>query len=109
AGEGQSKVTQVLLDDVDYYFAGNDGVAFTPDGRRALVTSSEADIVSILDTARLTRRLQQVPAEELANRLDSALTFVVARLGTGHNPTSLAVSPDGRWAYVANRLDDSVT
>ena len=66
AGEGQSKVTQVLLDDIDYYFAGNDGVAFTPDGRRALVTSSDADIVSILDTARLARRLQQVPAEELA-------------------------------------------
>jgi YVTN family beta-propeller protein len=109
AGEGQSKVTQVLLDDVDYYFAGNDGVAFTPDGRRALVTSSDADIVSILDTIRLARRLQQVPAEELANRLDSAVTFVVKRLPTGHNPTSVAVSPDSRWAYIANRLDDSVT
>jgi YVTN family beta-propeller protein len=108
-GEAESKVTQVLLDDIDYYFAGNDGVAFTPDGRRAVVTSAEADTVSILDTAQLTRRLQQVPAEELANRLDSALAFVVARLGTGHNPTSVAVSPDGRWAYVANRLDDSVT
>ncbi len=109
AGERQSKVTQVLLDDVDYYFAGNDGVAFTPDGRRALVTSSDADIVSILDTIRLARRLQQVPAEELANRLDSAVTFVVKRLPTGHNPTSVAVSPDSRWAYIANRLDDSVT
>jgi YVTN family beta-propeller protein len=109
AGGGQSKVTQVLLDDVDYYFAANDGVAFTPDGHRALVTSSDADIVSILDTLRLARRLQQVPAEELANRLDSAVTFVVKRLPTGHNPTSVAVSPDSRWAYVANRLDDSLT
>ncbi len=108
-GEAESKVAQVLLDDIDYYLAGNDGIAFTPDGHRAVVTSAEADIVSILDTARLTRRLQQVPAEELANRLDSALTFVIARLGTGHNPTSVAVSPDGRWAYVANRLDDSLT
>jgi YVTN family beta-propeller protein len=108
-GEGQSKVTQVLLDDIDYYFAGNDGVAFTPDGRRAAVTSSDADTVSILDTAKLARRLQQGPAEELADRLDSAATFVVARLGTGHNPTSVVTSPDSRWAYVANRLDDSLT
>jgi len=108
-GEAQSKVTQVVLDDIDYYFATNAGVAFSPDGRRALITSSDADFVSILDHARLAQRLRQVPSEELANRLDSAATFVVKRLPTGHNPTSVAVSPDSRWAYVANRLDDSVT
>jgi len=108
-GEAQSKVTQVVLDDIDYYFATNAGVAFTPDGRRALVTASDADIVSILDTQRLAQRLRQFPAEELANRLDSAATFVVERLPTGHNPTSVAVSPDSRWAYIANRLDDSLT
>ncbi len=108
-GEAPSKVTQVVLDDIDYYFATNAGVAFTPDGRRALVTASDAVIVSILDTARLAQRLRQVPAEELANRLDSAATFVVKRLPTGHNPTSVVVSPDSRWAYIANRLDDSIT
>ena len=108
-GEGQSKVTQVVLDDIDYYFSTNAGVAFSPDGRHAVVTSADADIVSILDTARLARRLRQVPAEELADRLDSAATFVIKRLPTGHNPTSVAVSPDSRWAYVANRLDDSLT
>jgi YVTN family beta-propeller protein len=108
-GEAQSKVTQVVLDDIDYYFATNAGAAFSPDGRSALVTSSDADIVSILDTARLAQRLRQVPAAELAVRLDSAATFVVKRLPTGHNPTSVAVSPDSRWAYVTNRLDDSVT
>jgi YVTN family beta-propeller protein len=108
-GEAESKVTQVVLDDIDYYFATNAGVAFSPDGRRALVTSSDADVVSILDTARLAERLRQVPAEVIANRLDSAATFVVKRLPTGHNPTSVVVSPDSRWAYVTNRLDDSVT
>jgi YVTN family beta-propeller protein len=108
-GEGQSKVTQLLLDDIDYYFAGNDGVAFTPDGHYALVTSSDADIVSIMDTTRLARRLQQLPTGELANRLDSAVTFVERRLPTGHNPTSVAISPNSRWAYIANRLDDTLT
>jgi YVTN family beta-propeller protein len=108
-GGAPSKVTQVVLDDIDYYFATNAGVAFTPDGRRALVTSSDADIVSILDTARLAQRLRQVPAEELANRLDSAAAIVVKRLPTGHNPTSVVVSRDSRWAYISNRLDDSLT
>ncbi len=108
-GEVQSKVTQVVLDDIDYYFATNAGAAFSPDGRRALVTSSDADTVSIVDTALLAKRLRQIPAAELAVRLDSAATFVTRRLPTGHNPTSVVVSPDSRWAYVTNRLADSVT
>jgi YVTN family beta-propeller protein len=108
-GEAQSQVTQVVMDDIDYYFATNSGVAFSPDGRRAVVTSADADTVSILDTARFAQRLRQVPAEELATRLDSAATFVVKRLAAGHNPTAVAISPDNHWAYVTNRLDDSVT
>lgn len=105
----ESKVTQILLDDIDYYFAGNDGVAFTPDGKHVLVTSADAGVVSILNTARLARQLRQAPAAELANRLDSAATFVEARLPTGHDPTSVAISPDSRWAYVSNRLDDTIS
>jgi len=104
-----SGVTEVLLDDIDYYYAGSYGAAFTPDGSVALVTSTEARVVSLIDTARLQRRLRQIPAAELANRLDSAQTFVVRRLPTGHDPRAIAVSPDGRYAYIANRLDDSLT
>jgi YVTN family beta-propeller protein len=104
-----SRVFQVLLDDIDYYYAGGYGVAFTPDGRYALVTAAESDVVSMVDTARLARRLRQVPADELPNRLDSAQSFVVRRLPTGHNPHAVAVSPDGRFAYIANRLDDTVS
>ncbi len=106
---GKSQVTEVLLDDIDYYFAGNEGVAFTPDGRQALVTAAQANVVSVVDTVRLARRLREAPAEELADRLDSAQTFVAYRLPTGHSPTSVEVAPDGRVAYIANRLDDSLT
>ncbi|HZO99500.1 MAG TPA: hypothetical protein VFD30_04330 [Terriglobia bacterium] len=109
SGKGTSEVSQVLLDDIDYYYAGGYGVAFTPNGRYALISSSEASTLTIIDTAKLARRLRQVPANELPNRLDSARTFVVKRLETGHDPRSIAISPDGRFAYVPNRLDDSVT
>jgi len=94
---------------MDYYYAGADGAVFTPDGRYALVTSAEANIVSVIDTARLEQRLREVPAEELPNRLDSAQEFVIRRLPTGSNPTAVVVSPDGQLAYIANRLDDSLT
>ena len=103
------QVTEVLIDDIDYYYAGAYGAAFTPDGSVALVTSAEARVVSLIDTARLQKRLRQVPAGQLANRLDSAQTFVTRRLSTGEDPQSIVVSPDGRYAYIANRLDDSVT
>lgn len=104
-----STARQLLIDDVDQYFAGADGIAFTPDGRLALVTSSEANIVSIIDTARLRQRANALKPAELANRLDSARTFVIRRLQTGINPNSVVVSSDGSRAYVANRLEDSIT
>lgn len=105
----RDEVTQVLLDDIDYYYAGTNGVAFTPDGRYALVVSSEADIVSIIDTSKLEKFMAHSVASELPNRLDSARNFVVCRLPTGANPTAVVVAADGKVAYIANRLDDSIT
>jgi len=109
ARESPRQVTQVVLDDIDYYFAGENGAAFTPDGRYALLTASEADTLTIIDTAKLARRLHAVSSEELPNRLDSARAFVARRLATGFDPQEVVVSPDGRMAYVANRLDDTLT
>lgn len=104
-----SQVTQLLLDDVDEYYAGANGAAFTPDGRFALVTHSEAATVSIIDTTRLQQRLRSVLAADLPNRLDTAREIVIRRLPTESDPMSVLVSPDGRSAYVVNRLDDSLT
>jgi hypothetical protein len=103
------KVIQVVLDDIDYYFAGENGAAFTPDGRYALLTASEANILTVIDTARLARRLHDVASDELPDRLDSARTFVARRLDTGSNPQAVVVSPNGQLAYVANRLEDTLT
>ena len=108
-GAARSEVTQILLDDMDYYYAGADGAAFTPDGRYALVTHADAAMVSVIDTGLLRKRLQSVSTGELPNRLDSAREFVVRRLQTESNPTDVEVSPDGRTAVVVNRLDDSLT
>jgi YVTN family beta-propeller protein len=105
----RSSVAQVLLDDIDAYFADGFGAAVTPNGRLALVTASGANLVSVIDTARLNRLLRQAPADGLPDRLDSARKFVVRRLPTGDDPRAIAVSPEGTRAYIINRLADSVT
>ncbi len=111
-GQRKPSVAEVLLDDVDYYFADGFGAATTPDGRLALVTASGANVVSIINTAKLNLLRRRVPPgqpEALANRLDAAGQFVVDRLKTGRNPTDVVVSPDGKLAYIANRTDDTVS
>ena len=109
---GTSRVDEVLLDDVDRYFADGFGAAATSDGTLALVTASGCDTVSMLDTRKLDRLLQAVPPgnpEALADRLDSARRFVTARLATGKNPTSVVIAPGDSLAYIANRMDDTIT
>jgi len=106
--KGGYGVAQVLLDDIDNYYAGANGVAFTPDGKRALVTASEANIVSVIDIGKLRQRMKAIPLEQLANRLDSAEVVVEKRLKTGANPTAVVTRGRDR-AYIVNRLDDSLT
>jgi YVTN family beta-propeller protein len=111
-GPKEYRVSEVLLDDLDHSYADGFGVATTPDGRLALVTASGANVVSAIDTGKLRHLLLRTPRarqQELANRLDDASEFVAKRLPVGRNPTDIVISPDGRSAYIANRMDDTVS
>ncbi|MGB8481065.1 MAG: beta-propeller fold lactonase family protein [Acidobacteriaceae bacterium] len=111
-GPKQYHVAEVLLDDIDHFYADGFGVAATPNGRWALVTASGANVVSVIDTAKLRCLLLSPPParqQDLANRLDSASRFVADRLPVGRNPTDVVTTLDGRFAYVANRMDDTVS
>jgi YVTN family beta-propeller protein len=108
----QATVMELLLDDIDRYYADGFGSASTSDGRYALITASGANTVSIIDINRLNRLLSQLPPGNplaLAHRLDSARQIVIKRIHTGRNPTAVVVSPDNKFAYIANRTDDTVT
>jgi YVTN family beta-propeller protein len=112
AGEAHDyQVSELLLDDIDHSYTDGFGVATTPDGRWALVTASGSNVASVVDTAKLRMFLFSVatPRARLANRLDSASNFIAGRIPTGRNPTDVVTSPDGRLAYIANRMDDTIT
>lgn len=76
-----------------------DGVAeivtATPNGLTLLYTSADAGALGLVDITDPARPV-------LLPRVD-------VRLGGVGEPTSVAISPDGRYAVVALRLDDDVT
>jgi YVTN family beta-propeller protein len=64
------------------------GLAFSPDGTKAYVTSGGMNAVAVIDTAART---------------------VIATVGVGVDPVGIAVTPDGRRAYVANHGSGNVS
>ncbi len=104
---------QVLLDEPDHYFADATDVTITPDGTRALVTSAGTDRVAVVDIAKLRALLAGASPEErregIPNHLATSLEFVVAQIPVRNSPRGVTVAPDGKTAYVANSLDDSVS
>ena len=106
-------VDQVLLDEPNLGFADASGVACTPDGRYALVTSAGTDRVAVVDIAKLTAILHRATQYErqhvIPNHQGYPTEFVVKYIPVRNNPRGVLVAPDGRVAYVANTLDDSLS
>lgn len=112
------RVAYLLLDELNLYYGDPYGVAFSPDGRYLFVSSSGADIVTVLDMEKVRSilnvengriGLSDEVLRRYARNLALSSEHVVARIPTEWNPKGVVVSPDGKRVYVANRLSDCVT
>jgi YVTN family beta-propeller protein len=107
------RVDQVLLDEPNNHFPDPADLAVAPDGRFALVAGGGCDEVAVVDIAKLVDVISSADSytreNVLPNHLGMSQRFVVKRVKVGRNPRGLVFSPDGRFAYVANALDDSVS
>jgi YVTN family beta-propeller protein len=99
---------QVPIDELDRYYAMPWGVAITPDKSRIFLTTAGSESVTAIDVARLLKAAR-ARGKALANDLSASAEYVVARIPVGHNPRGVALSPDGKRLYVANRLDDTIS
>lgn len=111
------RTAYLLLDDMNRYYADPFGIVCSPDGRFVYIASSGVDVVNVLDWRAIERVLRVrdgrigIPPDTVAlyaRHLGLSSEYVVARIPTGKNPKGLAISPDGRWLYVANRLSDMI-
>lgn len=111
-GEDVGEVVQLPLDELDRYFTPPFAIAMAPDKSAAYISTTGSDSVTVIDIARMLDFVRKAtPAERrtMANDLSASANYVVARIPVGAAPKGLALSPDGKRLYVANRSDDTIS
>jgi YVTN family beta-propeller protein len=111
-GEDVGEVVQIPLDELDRYYTPPFAVVIAPDKSMAYVSTTGSDSVTAINVGHLLSFLAATPADvrrTLANDLSASANYVAARIPVGHGPKGLAISPDGRQLYVANRTGDDVS
>lgn len=110
---GDGRVEQVLLDEPGMCFPDPTDVAITPDGRLALITSASSNRIAVVDVPRLIAMLEDASPDErknvFPNHLGKSAEFIITHIPVGHSPRGVLVTPDGKTAFVANALDDSLS
>lgn len=103
---------QLLIDLPNQSYADPFGVAITPDDKTFYLTCAGMDTVMAVDLARVREVGEQITAGLIprsADHLGLSRRYVTSRIRVGANPESLVISSDGRWVYVGNRLDDTIS
>lgn len=109
---GDEPPVSLLIDTPNHAYPDPFGVAISPDGGKAYVTSSGADTVTVIDVPALLRVVEEVRMNahpDHADDLGLSRRFVRGRIPVGTDPRGLAFGPEGRYLFVANRLDDTLS
>ena len=107
------RVDQLLLDEVDGYFSDPTDVVITKDGRYAFVSGGGVNSVAMVDLNKMKQVLlstdEKRRREILPNHLGISTEYVLKRIPVGSSPRGMVISPDSRYLYVADGLDDAVS
>ncbi len=106
------EVVQVPIDELDRYYTPPYGLAVTPGNQQLFVSTTGSDSVTAIDLPKLVAYIRTAAPEQrqlMANDLSASANYVSARIPVGRAPKGLALSPDGKRLYVANRTDDTVS
>jgi len=105
------RMVQLLLDEPNAYYSDPFDIVISHDGKRAYVSHSGVDMITVIDLDEIRILLEESTDEQLqtyANHLGISSRYVIGRISTGSNPKGMVLSPDGNWLYVAERLNDRI-
>jgi len=104
---------QLLLDQINDFFADPTDVVFSNDGSYIFVSGGGVREIAIIDVSKMKKVLKEWPADTrkqlLPNHLGISTEFVIRRIPVGQSPRGMVVSPDGKYLYVADGLDDAIS
>lgn len=106
------RIIQLLTDEPNAYYSDPFDIAITPDGKRAFVSNSGVDCITVIDVDSVRSLIAGSTPEMLKlwpDHLGISSSYVIRRIPTGANPKGLALSPDGRTLFVAERLEDRIS
>ena len=109
-GKGGS-VSELLIDEPNSFYSDPFGIAITPDGKKAFISSAGADYISVIDVDSVRAIIKGSSPEVRklnSNNLGISSRYIIKRIHTGSNPKGIALSPDGKLLYVAEMLDDNI-
>lgn len=110
--KNNGRIIQLLLDEPNSFYPDPFDIAISADGKKAFVSSSGVDCVSVLSIDSLRHIIRNTPdniLEDYANNVGLSSRFVMKRIHTGADPKGLGISPDGKFLYVAEMLEDRVS
>ncbi|MDR4508250.1 MAG: hypothetical protein MRJ65_16800 [Candidatus Brocadiaceae bacterium] len=106
------KVARLPLDELNNYDGNPYGLAMDPQGRYLYIGVRGMHRVTILDMNKvldIVRGNSQAELDYLRDDLGLLRDYLVARVPTGLGPSSVCLSPDGKFCYAANYFSNNVT
>jgi YVTN family beta-propeller protein len=107
------RIDQLLLDSFDDFFADPTDVVFSKDGRYAFVSGGGVQEIAVIEIEKMKNVLKIASdadrQEVLPNHLGISASYVARRIKVGQSPRGMVVSPDNKFLYVADGLDDAVS
>jgi len=110
--KGDGRIIQLLTDEPNAYYPDPFDIVITPDGKRAFISNSGVNFITVVDIDSVRKLISGSTPEMLSlwsDHLGISSRYVIKRIPTGANPKGLALSPDGKTLFVAERLEDRIS
>ncbi len=102
---------QLPLDEPNTFYADPYNVLISPDGKLAFISHSGGDYISVLDVDKVRDVIREIDEGMILNAENDLMLsdrYIKKRIPSGSNPKGMAISPDGNYLYIAERLSDQI-